>query len=296
MRVKLMGGWRTRVLRAVVVLVLAGIGYVLFIPQSQVDRQLLGNLVITRTTLPGVPHKAKLEQSVKPSQSSFAVTRKAGRENPDETGVYAREWYVSSAAPPEVGVVLQLLPTESQAHALLPAVVAQLHTAPQLSGETASAPESFSIPGVPSARGESYLLSDSSTSPPKPVGSAYTDVFQHDRAVVSELMVSTSATRDTSAAVADALAETRLLEQNLPGFSMVTTTYPLTATAVYAAVTVVLAAAALLLPEFVVAQLERRRERRDERARRREREQYLARGRRTVRRQRAPAWSQHRRR
>jgi hypothetical protein len=296
MRITLLGGWRIRALRAAAVVVLAGVGYAVFLPQSHVDRKLLGKLVIPRTALDSVPHKAKLAQAINPSQSSFAATRKAGKADPGHTGLYAREWYVAPSAPPEVGVVLQLLPTAASARAVLAAVDAQLHTKPQLTQETATAPRSFSVPGVSSARGVSYLLTDNTTHSPNPIGSAYTDVFQEGRAVVSELLVTTSPRRDTATAVADVRAERKLLEERVPGFSMVTTSYPSTATLVYVAAAAAAAAAAVFMPEFAAARLRRRRARHAERELRRAREQYLARGRRTVRRGRAPAWSQPRRR
>jgi len=294
MRGKLLGGWRMRGLRAVVVLVLAGVGYTLFIPQSHPNRKLLSNLVIRHTALASVPAKAKLQQAIPGSESTFAVTKRAARQQPDETGLYAREWYVAPNAPPEVGVVLQKLPTSAEASTVLSAVRAEIRTAPILSTERASSPEPFSVPGVPSATGDSFLLIDSNTK--AQVGTAYSAAYQVGDAVTSELIVSTSTTRDPAAAVADVKAGAALLRQQEPGFSMVVITYPLVATLVYAIVTVVVAAASMFVPEFMGERLRRRRQRHHERELRKEREQYLARGRRTVRRGRAPAWSQSRRR
>ncbi|HAM01675.1 MAG TPA: hypothetical protein DCQ30_05535 [Acidimicrobiaceae bacterium] len=283
-----------RGLRAVVVLALGGVGYALFIPQGHADRKLLGNLVIRHTALKSVPAEAKLKQAIPGSDSTFSVTKRAARQHPDETGLYAREWYVAPGAPPEVGAVLQKLPTADEARRVLSAVRAQLRTAPTLSTEKASSPQSFSVPGVPSAAGVSFLLFDANTH--AQVGTAYTAAYQVDDAVMSELIVSTSSTRDTAAAVADVQAGAALLRQKAPSFSMVVTTYPSTATLVYAVVTVVVATASLFLPEFMAERLRRRRQRHHEREQRKAREQYLARGRRTVRRGRAPAWSQSRKR
>lgn len=294
MRVQLLGGWRVRWLRVVVVVVLAGVGYALFMPQTHIDRKLLGNLVIRHTAVGSLPGKAKLAEAIAGSRSSFDVTKKAARVHPDATGLFAREWYVVSGAPPEVGIVLQKLPTSTEARSVLRAVQVQLGTAPTLSGETASAPQPFSVPGVASAKGVSFLLSDANTR--AEIGTAYTGAFQQGAAVVSELIVETSSTRDPSAAIADMQAGSALLARAEPGFSMVRTTYAFVATLVYAVVTVVAAAGAVFLPEFMARRLRRRRERHEERELRKAREQYLARGRRTVRRGRAPAWSQSRRR
>lgn len=294
MRVQFLGNWRVRWPRIVVVVILAGVGYALFMPQTHIQRKLLGNLVISHTAVSSLPGKAKLQQAIAGSQSTFTVTKKAARAHPEVTGLYAREWYVVSGAPPEVGVVLQKLPTTAQARSVLRAVQAQLGTAPSLSTATASSPQPFSVPGVANAKGVSYLLSDPNTH--AEIGTAYTDAFQQGTGVVSELIVETSSTRDPSAAIADVRAGSALLARLGPGFSMVVTTYAFVATIVYALVTVAAAVGAVFLPEFMAGRLRRRRARHQERELRKAREQYLARGRRTVRRGRAPAWSQTRRR
>jgi hypothetical protein len=128
------------------------------------------------------------------------------------------------------------------------------------------------------------------------VGTAYKIAYQVDRAVVTELMVSTSPTTDLGPIRTDARNGAALLQRARPGFSFVRTTVPLVATLVYAVVAVAVAGAAVAAPELYVAWRRRRRQHRLEREQRRDREQYLARGRRTVKRQRAPAWSQPRRR
>src|SRR5579883_1004096 len=99
-----------RVARALAVLALAGAGFALFVPRSYADRPLLGRLLITRTAAPGVPAEAGLSRSVPPADSTFAVTREAARTDPDGTGLFAREWYVAPNAPPEAGMIVQLLP------------------------------------------------------------------------------------------------------------------------------------------------------------------------------------------
>lgn len=289
-------GGRGRVLRAAVVVVLAAVGSFLYIRQTRVDTKLLDRLVITGTALREVPAKAVLSQPIAASQSTFAATRKAARRDPDATGMYAREWYVSSSGPPEVGVVLQLLPDDATARTVYSAVVKELKTAPTLTGETATAAETFSVPGVAVSRGVSYVLDDSTTSAHAPVGTSYTVAYRVGRTVVSELMVTTSTVRDNAAVDTDTRAGARILALREPGFSMVRSHWPWEATLIYAGGAVVVAAALVFAPEFLVGRSRRRRQRHQERELRRAREQYLVRGRRTVRRQRAPAWSQSRRR
>lgn len=293
---RLFGGRWGRVLRVVVVLALAAGGYFLFIPQTHVERSRLAKLVIDHTALSQVPAKAKLSEAINPSQSTFAATRNAAKRAPGATGMYAREWYVSSSGPPEAGVVLQMLPDTATARTVFAAEVKQLGTKPTLTQETPTNPKRFSVPGVAGSQGISWILDDASTSAHAPVGASYTVVYRVGRVVVSELMVTTSPARDTAAISADAKANAALVARLAPGISLVRTTWPFVASLVFAVVTVVVAAGAVLLPEWFGTQARRRRERHEEREQRRAREQYLARGRRTVRRQRAPAWSQPRRR
>lgn len=289
------GAWG-RVRRVAVVVVLAAVGYFLFIPQNHIERSLLSRLVVAHTTYSAVPAKASLSEPINPAQSTFSATRQAGKRDPGGTGMYAREWFISSQGPPEVGVVLQMLPDAATARTVYESEVKQLPTKPSLTQETPTESRRFSVPGVAGAQGISWTLDDATASKPTPIGSSYTVVYRVGQVVVSELMVTTSPTPNRSAVVADTKAEAKLVARLGPGFSMVRTTRPLVASLVYGAGAVVVAVGVVLLPEPLVALAGRRRERREQREQRRAREQYLARGRRTVRRQRAPAWSQPRRR
>lgn len=286
----------SRAARALAVLGLAGIGFALFIPQSTPQRQLLGRLLIAHTAGPGMPAKAEVSQSIPPTESTFAVTRNAARTNPNDTGLYAREWYVAPNAPPETGMIVQLLPDPSRARAVATQLRSQVSTAPTLQNEAAVEPQPFSVPGVAEANGYSFLLNDTVQTSKGTVGAAYKASLRVGRALVTELMVTTVSTRDVGAVQSDLRNEAALLGRVLPGFSFVRTTTPLVASIVYSAVAVVVAGLVVLLPELLARWRQRRRERRLDREQRRAREQYLARGRRTVKRHRAPAWSQPRRR
>ncbi len=287
---------RQRVARALVVVVVAGVVYAFLIPQTRVDRQLLGRLVITRTATPGVPRVAQVSVSVQPSESTFATTRQAAKSDPHASGIYGREWYVASDAPPESGLVIQLLPTAAQAARVAQGDRKELKTAPSLEDEAAKSPSLFSVPGVAGAGGAAFVLVDTTTSSQPPVGSAYKLEVQVGRVVVSELMVTTSATRDLTPIRTDARREVALLERVLPPFSFAHTSLALLPSLAFLGITVVAVAGVVVVPEWFVSWRSWRRRRRHDRDERRSREQYLARGRRTVRRQRAPAWSQPRRR
>lgn len=291
-----LNGMPWRALRAVVAAGLAVLVYFLLVPQTRVVHKELGTLMLTRTALPGVPAKPKLSEWVDPSSSTFTVTKQAGKRDPDHTGLYAREWYVSQSGPPEAGMILQLLPDTSTAQQAGDKVAGELESAPQLSGEKSGPAEPFSIPGVPGGRGAAFALSDSNVPANGVVGYAYKVEYRFDRAVVSELLADSGTTKSTRAAVTDAQRGYRLLEQREPGFSFAHQRLPVTASIVFGAVALVLVAAAVVVPELAVVLLRRRHERRMARAEARARSQYLARGRRTVGRQGAPPWSQRKRR
>ena len=285
-----------RALRAVVATVAAAVVYFVLIPQTTVQHKELGSLMVTRTALNGVPAKAKLSEWVPPSSSTFAVTRQAAKRDPDHTGLFAREWYVSQNGPPEVGVIVQLLPDATTAEKSAGNVRSQLLTAPQLSGEKAGKAQPFSIPDVPDGRGAAFALSDTNVPANGVIGYAYKTVYRFDRAVVSALIADAGKTKSTTAAIADAQAGYRLLEQREPGFSFAHRRFPLVASIVFGVVAAVAVAAAVVVPELTLVLVRRRRERRLQRAQARARQQYLARGRRTVRRHGAPPWAQTKRR
>ena len=288
--------WRWRLIRAIVVLALAGVGFAFLIPQTKADRALLSRLVIVHTALPGLQGHRGHSQSVPPSQSAFAATRNAAKKHPDATGIYTREWYVTQSAPPEAGLVAQVVPDDATARTVLHDVEAQLSSLPTLPGVKASSPQTFSVPGVPGARGVSFVLADSTGASHATVGYAYKCAFRVGRIVITELAVSDRPTLDLGPVRSDMHAGATLLGRVEPGFTLLRTTIPLVATVVWWVLSVVVAAGMLFAPEAAAGMLERRRERRQEREHRRAREQYLARGRRTVKRQRAPSWSQPKRR
>ncbi|MGA2037082.1 MAG: hypothetical protein ABSH04_05800 [Acidimicrobiales bacterium] len=279
-----------RLARVAVVIVLAVAGYLLFMRPSHVERRLVGNLVIHRISLPGLPSRPGLADSISPSTSPFTVVKQAAKTNPTRTGLYEVEWAntKNTASVTEAGILLQLLPDSKRADTALTASVAQFITKPTLSGQTLSAGTPFSIPSVPQAHAESHTMTATSTG--KADGYAYIVAFRVDRAVVAEVVTSPDMTRSTSGASSMAQAENALLRRAEPSFSMVRTTTPVVASVIFAVVTVLVCAGAFFLPEWAPDALHRRRAQREIKERERARSQYRARGRRAVRRHRAPAW------
>jgi hypothetical protein len=282
-----------RALRAAVVVILAVIGYFLFIRTSRADPQLLSRLVISHTSVPRLQHReAVVSRSVPPSGSSFAVVRQSAKKNPNETGLYEIEWEVSASSPPQAGILLSLLPTDADATRAFHDSVKLLSSTPKLENATGSKPTPFPVPSVPGARASSSHLSSSG----KSVGYSYGIDVHSGRAVASIFVVTSDTTFSPSAAIKDAQNEYSVLVSNEPGFSLVQTVTPLVATIVYVAVAAVIAVGAFFVPEWAMRTRRRRRERHAQRERDRQRSQYRARGRRAVQRHKAPAWRQSARR
>jgi hypothetical protein len=284
---------RVRALRAGVVVVLAVVGFFLFIRTSRPDPQQLSRLVISHTSVPGLRHREPvLSRSVPAGGSSFAVVRQAAKSNPNETGLYEMEWEISASSPPQAGVLLTLMPNEAMAVKAFDDSVKLLSTGPKLENSTGSKPMPFAVPSVPGARASASQLSSSG----KPVGYSYEIDLHFGRVAASNLVVTSNTTFSPSAAIRDAQNEYSVLVSNEPGFSLVQTSTPLTTTIVYVAVAVLIAAGAFFVPELAIETRRRRRERHAERERDRQRSQYRARGRRAVQRHKAPAWRQSARR
>jgi hypothetical protein len=267
-------------------------GYLLFIRTPHVDDQLLGRLVIQRVSLPGVRALATVARPFSPSTSP--ELKQANESDPDRTGLYQTTWTNPSNADLGLGMVLQLLPDSRYARTILKSNEQQFISKFQLSGETLSAKTAFSVPSVPQARAVSYAMTSSSTN--KANGYVYSVVFQVDRAVVVEVLKSSDTSRSTSGVISVAQAEAALLQRAEPGFSMLRTTTPIIASVVFGVIALLFAAGAFLAPEWAPDALNRRRARHEAKELENARSQYRARGRRAVRRHRAPAWRQPRRR
>lgn len=284
-----------RALRGGLAIALAVGGFFLFITQTTFDRSPLSRVVISRTAIPGLHGVAKLAQVVDPSKSTFGPTKQAARRDPGRTGLYAREWYVSTSGPPEAGIVLQVLPDLSTARAVGGAVRDQLSTKPVLNGYDVTSVETFSVRGVPGASGTAFAVAPTGSSG-SATGYAFKAEFTLGRSVFSELAVTAEPSPSLAPITADVQASARLLEHVALPSSFAHGRVPTTASIVYGVVALVVVIAAALAPEWVVRRLARRREHRRQRAEAQARSQYLARGRRTVRGRGAPPWAQPRKR
>ncbi len=272
-------------------LALALAGFLLVIRSTHADHNLLGNLVIRRISISVLPSRPAYTSYIPPSDSPFKVIKDAAKKDPDRTGLYEKEWATSSnkTGNLEAGVLVQLLPDSKDAGEVFTKSKKQFVTSPSLTGQTVSAGIAFSVPSVPGAFAEWHAMASSSTN--KADGYAYTAVFQVNRAVVGEVLAFPTL-RPLSDTTKIADAEHALLVRTEPSFSMLRTTAPVLASVIWWVVAVLVAAAAFFVPEWAPDVLERRRATHAAKELERARSQYRARGRRAVRRHRAPAWRQ----
>ena len=280
-----------RLARVVVVLVLALAGFLLVVRSTHADHDLLGNLVIRRISISALPSRPAFTSSIPASDSPFKVIKDAGKKDPDRTGLYEKEWATSTnkTGNLEAGLLVQLLPDSKTAGEVFTKSKKQFVTSPSLTGQTVSAGTAFSIPSVPGAFAEWHAMTSSSTN--KSDGYAYTAVFRVNRVVVGEVLAFPTL-RPLSDTTKMAQAEHALLVRSEPSFSMLRTTTPVLASVIWWLAAVLVAAAAFFVPEWAPDMLERRRSSHAAKELERARSQYRARGRRAVRRHRAPAWRQ----
>ena len=277
-----------RVAVALLLIVLAALGYALFVKQTHYDTSRLSRLVVEHPGVRGLKPKAAQARVVPTASSTYPTVKKLGLSDPNETGSFGATWQGPASTRNGATILADLLPTEADA-ARARAEAAKLDLgAGSFTSVHFTFESHFAVPGVPGSEGSAYSVPASATSTQ---GNAYTIVLRSGRVVASELVEAGSGGLTRADAVSIARSEHALLQQVEPGFTMQVTTRSLWPSIVYWAVTLVLVALVLTIPGIVRRSREARGLRRAERAR----YQYRARGRRTVRRGRAPDWSRPRR-
>jgi hypothetical protein len=284
-------GWGMRVARGLVVLVVAAVCWALFVTDQHMDTGRMGTLVVRDPHLAGIRPKPVAERTLPASASTVSVIRTAERRDPAHTGIYEIGWEATGANPAStnVGLLVQLVPDTATARTVLTDVHRQYGAS--RSGDTYTQTASFTVAGVGGARGITYAISGSGSTGG---GTAQVVSFRVGQVVVLELVQTTTGSFGAPQAAALARREAAHLRAVGTDLSLVVTTHPLGWSIALAAGSVVAAAAAVVLPEWFLDRHERRRRRAERRAEARARAERLARGRRSVRRHRAPAWQRRR--
>jgi hypothetical protein len=230
------------VLRAVVVLVVAGVTYQLVVPTTDVVRGRLARLVITK---PGVAayDKAKPqagEQNV--SQTGIGALTVAAKRSPKQTGLYSIEWSPSTTS--AAGIVAFLLPSDSDARTAMSQIRAQQLAAGSHSSNSLTRQSTYAVSGVPGSYAAVYRP------PAKDAGSLPSlgiTVFRSGRVVAVSEAISTGSSARPAADTITRAEYANLLRVG-PGFSLSVTRYPVVATTLWVVGAIVLAAIAALAP------------------------------------------------
>jgi hypothetical protein len=272
----------------VVILALGASGCAVFAGRTRVVTSRLSSLVIAHPGVSGLVAKPK-QSSVVPTHSMpYKAVKQAGAADPDRTGAIGRVWEGPASTHNAATLLISLLPDRASAAEALAQVKSKSLGASAYKAQQFVLSGHFEVPGVPGSAGSAYQVAASATSV---AGSGYAVVFEVGRVVVSELVEGGTGGLGQSDARSIARSEWSLLERVEPGFSLSETTWSLAELGAIGGGAVALAALVYVTPVAV----RRQRLRAALRAEERSRYQYRARGRKTVRRHRAPAWARPRR-
>jgi hypothetical protein len=267
---------------AVIVVVAAGVvAYQLTIPVNQVVRTRLSRLVIAQTGLSGYKKPAASAQAIANASSPIAAVKAARKKNPNNTGSYAREWTSTASSYDLADVLAVWVPTAATAGTTLNQAASSYLGKTSYTTDTYTYQGPLGGSGVPGARGAYYQAKATKTMPATTLA---VTIFRQGRVVV---VVDTLALKSTQARndnVSLARAQAGHLATVLPGFTLVRTTRPPLATALFAAGTVAVAVCSWFIFSLVARIRRRRQLRRAARAR----YEVQVRGQKIVKRHRTP--------
>ena len=246
------------VLRAAVVLAVAGLLYALVVPYPVVERSRLARLVPDHPGLAAFDRTKAQRGEQADTTTGLAALTAAARREPGRTGVYSIEWAASPTS--AVGVIAFLLPDAASAAATGKQVATQQLAAGSYAADSLRRSSTFTVAGVPGSQGAVYVPAAKTAGGPP--GLAVT-VFRSGRVVAVTEVAGAPSGSGSAAGTGDAstVARTELarLQAAGPGFGLEVTRYPALATALWAAAAVVLAALAALGPVAARRRADRRR-------------------------------------
>lgn len=266
-------GRRPTLVAVLAILVVAIVVYALWIPVTRADGSRLAALV--RSAPPqGLDLKPPTSRTIAASEYPFAEARAAAKSAPHETGVVSVEWQPKAKNGAGAEVLLTLLPSEADAAKVRAEAISSYVSTKALKSNSYTLKKRFTVKGVPGVAGVSFATSGSGKSTVDEV------VFQVDRAVEVAFMEGVGS-RGVAQVSSFAQSQHGRLDQEVPGFSLATTSLPPGASFVYWVVTLAVVLVAVSVPPTIRRIRRRRRLTRAE-ARRRERS---ARGRKVLKQQ-----------
>lgn len=246
---------KVRLAAAVAVLVLAGIGYGLFIPVTHVARAQLSQLTVARPP-GGFRVKPKTSGVVPATESLFPTLKEAAKRSPDQTGAYSVEWTGSTSSTDIVSMLVSLLPSHKEAAAVQAEAHRNYVEPDSFKADSYVFHGSFKVPGVPNASGALYSPT-SSAKTTKPVAAV---VFHAGDVAVTQFVINTAQVKKTEAtAVSLARDQYQHLQSTAPGFSLQETSFPFVTSLIYWVAAVGIAAALYFAPVVVDRMRQRRR-------------------------------------
>jgi hypothetical protein len=265
------------------------VGYLLLVQNSQIDRKHLSALVVQHTGVQTLKPTPVASELVAPAKSQFTEMKKAWSLDPGQTGGYGKEWSGSTASGDAATQLVELLPSSTQARLVRSEAIAEYSGTKALKAVHTSLTSRFTLPAVPGSFGARFVTTKSSTAA-APSGTAI--VYQVGRVVAVEDIQSSSGGVTRADATQLANAEHTLLEHSEADFSMVETSRPWRLSVIYVSASLAIIGLILIVPRGVARRRIRQQDRRNAQAR----YGYRARGAKTMRRRRPPAWVQPARR
>lgn len=218
----------------VVVLALAGLGYANFIPVHSVATGRLAALLPSKSP-PGFSKKPASSSPLSAKSSPFPEVKTAAKKSPKSTGSYSVQWTKPAPSTDTATILVTLLPNAGDA-AKTNSEATTLYLNPKSLQTDGYAYVGSLKTGLPGSDGSVFKSTAAGGGPPLAVV-----VFAKDRAQVT-LFSALAAGQSQTESSANSLAhnEYSLLQRKLPGFTLVRTTLPVTATAVFWGVTAAL--------------------------------------------------------
>lgn len=248
--------WRVAfaIARALVVLVVAAVGYQAVVPTTHVVRGRLARLVVSKSGVPAYDKTPAHAGEQNDTQTGIAAVTAAAKQSPSRTGLYSIEW--SPTQNSGAAVITFLLPSNAAATTVLAQIRTQQLAAGSYSSNSLTRTSTYSVAGVPASYAAVYTPSSTGAAPAP--GLTIT-AFRYGRVVaVTEVASSSSTARPNADTITT--GEYANLRHLGSGFSLSVTRRPVVATILWAAGAVLLAAMAALVPVGLRRRAQRRRQ------------------------------------
>jgi hypothetical protein len=256
----------------VVVWIVAGVAvYFAVAPSTTVNLAPMSRLVITNPEIAHITPKATYSAPTTALSSGLAILAQAYASAPGETGAYTAQWFGLGSDGGNVGLFVELLPTEQLATTAASNQVATNMTSAVLESQKYSVKSRFSVPGVPGSSVVAYEIpvpakkSASGAEVPQPPQPGYTAEIQVGRVATRINFTGVAATKAGLLSIAE--REAAVMRSGVVGLkNMASTQYPVGPGLVILLAVVVLSGIVFLVPiargRYLAAQLAREEARR----------------------------------